>query len=106
YPFFFQAEDGIRDFHVTGVQTCALPIFSILLGEEEGADKTFEQLAQKPNDVVREKENMELVMTKMNKDDVWIMPVLDDNDRYLEIGRASCRERAEVLGVAGSSMQE
>src|SRR5690606_40198792 len=26
--FFFQAEDGIRDFHVTGVQTCALPIFS------------------------------------------------------------------------------
>src|SRR5207302_2165938 len=23
----FQAEDGIRDFHVTGVQTCALPIW-------------------------------------------------------------------------------
>src|SRR5690606_39612719 len=26
HNFFFQAEDGIRDFHVTGVQTCALPI--------------------------------------------------------------------------------
>src|SRR5437868_7859912 len=26
--FFFQAEDGIRDRNVTGVQTCALPIFS------------------------------------------------------------------------------
>src|SRR5690606_40743549 len=26
--FFFQAEDGIRDFHVTGVQTCALPIYN------------------------------------------------------------------------------
>src|SRR6266511_3697558 len=25
--FFFQAEAGIRDFHVTGVQTCALPIW-------------------------------------------------------------------------------
>src|SRR5690606_41188679 len=25
--FIFQAEDGIRDFHVTGVQTCALPIY-------------------------------------------------------------------------------
>src|SRR5207302_4748637 len=25
--FFFHAEDGIRDFHVTGVQTCALPIY-------------------------------------------------------------------------------
>src|SRR5690606_40495662 len=31
--FFFQAEDGIRDFHVTGVQTCALPIFAEMLGE-------------------------------------------------------------------------
>src|SRR5690606_70276 len=27
--FFFQAEDGIRDFHVTGVQTCALPIYGV-----------------------------------------------------------------------------
>src|SRR5690606_40341671 len=28
--FFFQAEDGIRDFHVTGVQTCALPILILV----------------------------------------------------------------------------
>src|SRR5690625_2577283 len=28
--FFFQAEDGIRDGHVTGVQTCALPIWVIV----------------------------------------------------------------------------
>src|SRR2546426_2002966 len=27
--FFFQAEDGIRDYKVTGVQTCALPISAI-----------------------------------------------------------------------------
>src|SRR5256885_881327 len=27
--FFFQAEDGIRDYKVTGVQTCALPIFKV-----------------------------------------------------------------------------
>src|SRR5207249_7420130 len=27
--FFFQAEDGIRDRNVTGVQTCALPIFEV-----------------------------------------------------------------------------
>src|SRR5258707_10196398 len=31
--FFFQAEDGIRDIGVTGVQTCALPIFEELLDE-------------------------------------------------------------------------
>src|SRR5439155_12099600 len=30
--FFFQAEDGIRDGHVTGVQTCALPICSLASG--------------------------------------------------------------------------
>src|SRR5690606_29452950 len=30
---FFQAEDGIRDFHVTGVQTCALPIFLEILAD-------------------------------------------------------------------------
>src|SRR5688572_23152833 len=29
--FFFQAEDGIRDLTVTGVQTCALPISGLLL---------------------------------------------------------------------------
>src|SRR2546430_12718323 len=28
FLFFFQAEDGIRDLTVTGVQTCALPIFT------------------------------------------------------------------------------
>jgi len=31
--FFFQAEDGIRDWSVTGVQTCALPILSEVSGE-------------------------------------------------------------------------
>ena len=29
--FFFQAEDGIRDYKVTGVQTCALPILKVEL---------------------------------------------------------------------------
>src|SRR5688500_19150553 len=29
FLFFFQAEDGIRDYKVTGVQTCALPIFAV-----------------------------------------------------------------------------
>src|SRR5205807_1135147 len=28
FVFFFQAEDGIRDYKVTGVQTCALPIYN------------------------------------------------------------------------------
>src|SRR2546427_7883114 len=37
--FFFQAEDGIRDLTVTGVQTCALPIWprAALAGAEKGS---------------------------------------------------------------------
>src|SRR5690349_23527093 len=34
--FFFQAEDGIRDLYVTGVQTCALPICDDAHEEENG----------------------------------------------------------------------
>src|SRR5260370_22820372 len=33
YCFFFQAEDGIRDSSVTGVQTCALPIYALNIEE-------------------------------------------------------------------------
>src|SRR5437762_5968585 len=36
--FFFQAEDGIRDTSVTGVQTCALPIFANYNFAIDGSD--------------------------------------------------------------------
>src|SRR5690606_39590956 len=41
----FQAEDGIRDFHVTGVQTCALPIFQPRVG------RYLQSLGEKIGDV-------------------------------------------------------
>src|SRR2546427_7477215 len=37
--FFFQAEDGIRDLTVTGVQTCALPIYLLDPAGKEGDDR-------------------------------------------------------------------
>src|SRR6266545_6152766 len=37
--FFFQAEDGIRDKLVTGVQTCALPIYRTERGDARGGDE-------------------------------------------------------------------
>src|SRR2546422_8968205 len=40
YVFFFQAEDGIRDVAVTGVQTCALPIL----------DRYFESILKEQSD--------------------------------------------------------
>src|SRR5689334_25198875 len=41
--FFFQAEDGIRDGTVTGVQTCALPIFAYKNGMDD-----FQRIAKLP----------------------------------------------------------
>ena len=58
-------------------------LFSILLGEEDGRDKTFAVLAQKPNDIILENEHMDVVMSKMNKEDVWILPVVNGDDHYL-----------------------
>src|SRR3712207_5915962 len=45
--FFFQAEDGIRDIGVTGVQTCALPIFMEVCDRTE-ADRKGGHLARRP----------------------------------------------------------
>ena len=44
--FFFQAEDGIRDYKVTGVQTCALPIFFAVDGQST-EDLTHDDLVDK-----------------------------------------------------------
>src|SRR5690606_40320294 len=89
YFFFFQAEDGIRDFHVTGVQTCALPIYfdpaAIFHGERryiKGIAKCvlgqFRAIVARAADIGRS-----LI-----------------NACEIKIGRASCRERVRV-SVAG-----
>src|SRR6266581_2530409 len=43
--FFFQAEDGIRDGRVTGVQTCALPIYRADLRPHPGGDVVLPHVA-------------------------------------------------------------
>src|SRR3712207_7744020 len=67
--FFFQAEDGIRDIGVTGVQTCALPIF----GEGEtcsgdparriGNEFVFQMLAQQNVETLQEAKVKKIVAT-------------------------------------------
>src|SRR6266566_6586081 len=42
--FFFQAEDGIRDYKVTGVQTCALPISNDTLIQDQYGQASFSNL--------------------------------------------------------------
>ena len=67
--FFFQAEDGIRDGHVTGVQTCALPISNML-----GMFSDCRSLES-------------IDVSNFNTSNVTSVA-----NNY-EIGRASCRER-------------
>src|SRR5690606_9895016 len=50
--FFFQAEDGIRDFHVTGVQTCALPIYLADIENNEYVKQVKEYAANENAEVV------------------------------------------------------
>src|SRR6267154_6403701 len=46
YFFFFQAEDGIRDGRVTGVQTCALPIWRHACGSARERDEQRQRVVQ------------------------------------------------------------
>src|SRR5690349_23319105 len=85
--FFFQAEDGIRDLYVTGVQTCALPICLSVLG----------CTASRPsNELVFAIERPPITL-----DPRFAMDTASENAIELilngltktKIGRASCRER-------------
>src|SRR5256885_4809705 len=57
YFFFFQAEDGIRDYKVTGVQTCALPISGASGLRETGRLRAASQL--RPRQRVRAVQRLE-----------------------------------------------
>src|SRR5205809_6042402 len=87
--FFFQAEDGIRDVAVTGVQTCALPIcesyrgdLGEALGGQYGALPADVVLIQREDPV---QPQVGLTAVAVPRARAQVDPV--------QIGRASCRER-------------
>src|SRR5690606_41131256 len=97
----FQAGDGIRDFHVTGVQTCALPI------SVEDADAAA--LGQAPVDAPEEVVVELLGRRLLEREDLTARRVDAGHHRAdrsvlarrVQIGRASCRDRAEGSGAPG-----
>src|SRR5256885_8676337 len=93
--FFFQAEDGIRDYKVTGVQTCALPIFTSV-GSLYGMSPL--RLASAALD--RGRSNVSSASPTIpahSSRGLGRRPLT-----AVKIGRASCRERVEISVGAGS----
>src|SRR5205807_5271646 len=105
---FFQAEDGIRDYKVTGVQTCALPIWIRAMNPADLS--ATELLAGYRSGRLSPVEATQAVLNRIDELDSKVNAfVLVDADRALraarEIGRASCRER-EGIGVAVVALVE
>src|SRR5690606_40131983 len=95
--FFFQAEDGIRDFHVTGVQTCALPILTRTTrrtSSRSPSSATSTRASRTPRRTSSSSASRHSRAARAHCS-------------WPEIGRASCRERGEnrVVG-AGSETKD
>src|SRR2546430_11982617 len=87
WGFFFQAEDGIRDLTVTGVQTCALPIWVHV----DGAFGLWAKAAPTLRQLAHGVEHADSWATDAHK---WLNVPCDSGLAFArEIGRASCRER-------------
>src|SRR2546430_3491970 len=77
--FFFQAEDGIRDLTVTGVQTCALPISVARAGLRVELDHL---LALPVRPIARAELNLELVLSRLDRSGARIQQIISvDGDR-------------------------
>lgn len=59
-------------------------LFEILLGEDPaGLDKTMREIVEKPIDIISFRTPMDIVMQKMNREDIWILPVVNDDNKYM-----------------------
>src|SRR5258708_10773073 len=94
--FFFQAEDGIRDDLVTGVQTCALPISAAPHSAITIINHRAVQLLQSMGLLQESLDDLDMAQKKaigMDCEALLRQIKLYDTSGSLEIGRASCRER-------------
>src|SRR5690606_40850079 len=103
-----QAEDGIRGFHVTGVQTCALPIFRTWRDLRAHGTRQVVALSDTPapgRDLpgcVEQAAGGDYVEACAYEPGASASPTLE-SAALQEIGRASCRERAAVCAVTGTT---
>src|SRR5690625_7971083 len=93
--FFLQAEDGIRDGHVTGVQTCALPICGGF-GDNVVYAATKHALYALADGLRKSEQDIRVTT---------IAPGPTDTAMFQEIGRASCREGEETSQATAAARQ-
>src|SRR5690606_39625498 len=100
--FFCQAEDGIRDFHVTGVQTCALPIFQAeRRGEISPGDTLIEATSGNTGIALAMVAAMRGYRMRLIMPDNMSLERRATMSVYgAEIGRAACRERVSLSAAA------
>src|SRR5687768_17800683 len=105
-PFFFQAEAGIRDVAVTGVQTCALPICLMMFVSSQADDPRRRGrglvLATRWEALGVERHEHFLLTARFpaRAGELEI-----HNVHVPKIGRASCRESVEIVAVAGLAQE-
>src|SRR5690606_40886113 len=100
-----QAEDGIRDFHVTGVQTCALPIYFDI---KSGRTGTASAQALLGHAAAHRLDVQWILETHAHADHLsaghWLKSRLPGATLAIgsgiQIGRASCRETRRTAGGA------
>src|SRR5690625_7369875 len=123
--YFFQAEDGIRDGHVTGVQTCALPISEADRGGVDHRSETGPaqelHLRARALRVVQfitwqQRAHLENVLVAVDRPEPFRRDLTEHGahglhvraasaaslSRATEIGRASCREGVWLAVVEGA----
>src|SRR5690606_39336280 len=101
---------GIRDFHVTGVQTCALPICSTGLPHDLRKAEPYCGYETYDFDVITRRDHDAYARTVIRLEEIWqsiriveqaIARLRASQGEPVKIGRASCRERVETQGVGG-----
>src|SRR5699024_11304221 len=102
------AEDGIRDRNVTGVQTCALPIFLASRDIVGGIEWVAQQKDKENIDKLAEKQKKQFAGCEISGKKLGIIglgaigALVANSATHLEIGRASWRERVERQVGAGT----
>src|SRR2546428_6554106 len=102
--FFFQAEDGIRDLIVTGVQTCALPICP---GARDGLRKCFRSLGglneTEAIRMVTDRQYEEFESRGLQFRNLWgrALQLIDCQNIFCEVDKYARVKHPDAKGISG-----